>query len=90
VTYTKTIDKNTPVYTADSINQKYDTAFMLTSGHQRRQADGAIDRWVHLSIRGQGFPGEWVYAYTQVTPDEARSLAAMLLDAADDADERMG
>lgn len=87
--YTKTINRDTPVYAADSVNQNDEQAFLLTRGRQRQREDGSIDRWVHLAVRGQRHAGgSWTYAHAQVTPDEARSLAAMLLDAADDADER--
>lgn len=90
MTYTKMLPKHTTVWATESVNQTDEQAFLLTSGNHRTRDDGTIDRWVHLSFRGKAVFGPWRYAYTQVTPDEARSLAAMLLDAADDADERMG
>lgn len=88
--YTKTLHKDTRVYTSEALDGNDKTAFTLARGHQRERRDGTIDRWVHLAVRAKGHHGPMLYFSTGIGPDEARSLAAMLLDAADDADERMG
>lgn len=88
MTYTKTLHKDTRVYTNEALDKNDKTPFTLARGHQRERRDGTIDRWVHLAIRANNYSGEPTYFSTDIGPDEARALAALLLDAADDADER--
>lgn len=86
--YTKKLHGETRVYTNDALNQNDELSFVMAMGHQRERRDGTTDRWVHLAIRAKNQRGPWTYFSTGIGPDEARSLAALLLDAADEADER--
>lgn len=70
-----------------------ESRWAMTYGSQHRQADGTIHRQVDLSIRTGSLPWDgpytdYRYASLTISPEEARMLAARLLDAADAADER--
>lgn len=68
--------------------EKSDGSWACTAGFQRETPDGTR-RWVTAAFRyGGSRYDDTAYASVALTPDEARGLAARLLDAADAADEQ--
>jgi hypothetical protein len=65
-------------------------SFAHIDGHQYTGHDGETRRFVGLSFHSaERYGVEPMYAALHLTPDEARGLAARLLDAADTADENI-
>lgn len=76
------------LFTARETEAKADRSFILTHGLNGENT--GVDPFVSVSIHGRGANGgPGLYAGLYLTPDEARGLAARLLDAADDAQENL-
>ena len=66
------------------------SSYAFVSGYQNHGRTGDTDRWVDLSVTSrEAYATPSMHVAVHLSPDEARGLAARLLDAADDADENL-
>lgn len=76
------------LFTVRETDRPSPRSFILTHGLNGQHT--GVDPFVSVSIHRAGSNGgPGLYAGLYLTPDEARGLAARLLDAADDADENI-